>query len=256
MTFVSAEPGQGTYNSESGGWNVGTVYPGTPVTLVIKAKVIDPAAQEVTAAISTAEQPDSNADNNAASASVTPVLASLKLSTAVSSKQLLVGGAAVFTLTVKNSGPGMARDVVVAETLGPGLKFLRFEPPSRGVFNPTTKTWTIKKLPANTTATLRVLAIVSKTGRLESTATLTATGIDLEKSQVEAAAAVTGTKLNTPATWSYAGLGSFTRPVPVPARVTIPVTSMPTPTQFLQAMNLASANLQALQAMMWRWGMY
>src|SRR5438105_2321722 len=38
LTLVSSKPGQGTYG-EDGSWNVGSVFPGGPVSLLIKAKV-------------------------------------------------------------------------------------------------------------------------------------------------------------------------------------------------------------------------
>jgi uncharacterized repeat protein (TIGR01451 family) len=44
LTFVSSTPSQGTYNSGTGVWTVGTVSPGTPQTLTITATVANTAA--------------------------------------------------------------------------------------------------------------------------------------------------------------------------------------------------------------------
>jgi uncharacterized repeat protein (TIGR01451 family) len=209
----------------------------------------------VAATITAADQTDSNTENNAAASSVTPVLANVKLSTAVSSKKLIVGGTVVFTLTVKNTGPGAASNVAVSETLGPGLSYIRFQTPTRGSFNPRTKTWTIAKLPANASASLKIFAQVKKTGVLESSAALTATGIEVETSQVESTGTVTGTKSNGPATWSYVALGgkSAALPIPKPKKSAPKVTATPSP--LLQAMQMANANILALQALLMRLGM-
>jgi uncharacterized repeat protein (TIGR01451 family) len=253
LTFVSADPGQGTYDSATGEWSVGTVYPGGPATLLVKATVADPAAKEVTASITAADQPDSNAENNSANASVEPVLANVKLTTSVSSPKIMVGGTVVYTLTIKNAGPGAARNIQVTDTLGAGLSFVRFQTPTRGSYNPATNIWSIKKLAPNSAATLRIVASVKKVGRLESSATLTATGLDVEKSTVDSVATVTGTKVNNPTTWSYTALGSNPGSLPVPvkkAKSASPATLSP----FALAMQMANANMLALQALLMRLG--
>ena len=42
LTFVSATPSQGTYDSATGVWTVGTVATGAPQTLTITATVVSP----------------------------------------------------------------------------------------------------------------------------------------------------------------------------------------------------------------------
>ena len=77
LSFVSANPSQGTYNSVTGVWTVGTVSPGVPQTLSITATVVSPAAQTNTGTISDADQFDPNTGNNTASATETPQQADL-----------------------------------------------------------------------------------------------------------------------------------------------------------------------------------
>jgi uncharacterized repeat protein (TIGR01451 family) len=72
VSLVSANPSQGTYDTGSGVWNVGTVSSGVPQTLSITATVDSPAAQTNTATISAADQFDPNTANNTASATETP----------------------------------------------------------------------------------------------------------------------------------------------------------------------------------------
>ena len=72
LTFVSATPSQGTYDSASGLWSVGTVNVGSPVTLTIQATVTSPNPQTNTATISHADQFDPNTTNNTATPSSDP----------------------------------------------------------------------------------------------------------------------------------------------------------------------------------------
>ncbi len=46
LSFVSATPSQGTYNSTTGLWSVGTVETATPQTLLIQATVLGPMPEE------------------------------------------------------------------------------------------------------------------------------------------------------------------------------------------------------------------
>jgi uncharacterized repeat protein (TIGR01451 family) len=72
LTFVSALPSQGTYDSVTGLWDVGSVTPGAPQTLLIVATVVSPSAQTNTATISDSDQFDPDTGDNTASADVTP----------------------------------------------------------------------------------------------------------------------------------------------------------------------------------------
>ena len=84
LTFVSANPSQGSYDNATGVWDVGTVSPGGPQTLNITATVVSAAAQTNTAAISHADQFDPNTANNTASATETPQQADLAVIKSVS----------------------------------------------------------------------------------------------------------------------------------------------------------------------------
>ena len=77
LTFVSATPSQGTYDSATGVWTVGTVTTATPETLTLTATVVSPVARTNTATISDADQFESNTANNSASSTVTPQRADL-----------------------------------------------------------------------------------------------------------------------------------------------------------------------------------
>jgi hypothetical protein len=72
VLFVSAAPGQGTYDPSTGIWTVGTVAVDEPLMLVIQAVVVSPVAQTNVATITHSDQFDPNPNNNSASVTVTP----------------------------------------------------------------------------------------------------------------------------------------------------------------------------------------
>lgn len=73
LQFVSATPSQGAYNEGTGIWTVGTVAPGTPQTLSIRAVVSTVTPLTNTASISAADQADPNPDNNSSSVALSAV---------------------------------------------------------------------------------------------------------------------------------------------------------------------------------------
>src|SRR5207245_740536 len=64
LSLVSATPSQGSYNSATGLWTVGTITTTTAQSLQIVATVMGPGAQINTASVSHADQFDPNNDNN------------------------------------------------------------------------------------------------------------------------------------------------------------------------------------------------
>src|SRR5262249_39570487 len=121
VAFVSATPSQGTYNSATGVWAVGTVNPGVPQTLTLIATVINPGASANTAAISHSDQFDPTPANNSDSTSVNPQQADLQLGKVVSDPRPNVGDTVTFTVTLTNSGPSAATGVQVTDLLPAGL---------------------------------------------------------------------------------------------------------------------------------------
>jgi uncharacterized repeat protein (TIGR01451 family) len=79
LTFQSATPSQGTYNSSNGTWTVGTVISGLPQSLTITALVAGSTPSTNTASLSQADQFDPNTANNNASATVTPMTTPVRL---------------------------------------------------------------------------------------------------------------------------------------------------------------------------------
>src|SRR5262249_12955630 len=84
LTFVSATPSHGSYNSATGLWTVGTVGTLLPRTLTLTALVNSPLPKTNTATVTHSDQFDPNPGNNQAGATETPQRADLKVQKSVS----------------------------------------------------------------------------------------------------------------------------------------------------------------------------
>ncbi|MCA9201868.1 MAG: DUF11 domain-containing protein, partial [Planctomycetales bacterium] len=177
LTFVSSTPSQGTYNSGTGVWTVGSVANGGTATLQLVATVANTGAKTNTAEITASDQldPDSTPNNAAgaeddqASATVTPPIADLSLTKTVDNASANVGQNVTFTVTVSNTGPDAATNVSVADALPAGLTFVSATP-SQGTYNSGTGVWTVGTINSAANATLTITATVASTGTKTNTA--------------------------------------------------------------------------------------
>jgi len=177
-TFVSANPSRGTYDQNTGIWDVGSVMAGISATLQVTVTVNIPGAVTNTAEVIAADQPDpdSTPDNNdgneddQASVSTQQGVADLILTKAANTTSPNVGGQVSFTLTLFNAGPNTANNVTVLDLLPPGLIFINAIP-GQGTYNPVTGIWNIGSLPAGATATMiQLTAVVTGPGPFTNTA--------------------------------------------------------------------------------------
>jgi uncharacterized repeat protein (TIGR01451 family) len=159
VTFVSAAPSQGSYNSATGVWTVGTVSPGIPLTLILTATVTSPGATANTATVSHSDQFDQNPGNNTATTSIVPQQADLAVLKSVDQPRPNVGGIVTFTVTLSNSGPNTATDVVISDPLPSGLQFVGATA-SQGAYDNATGLWTVGTVAPSTPQTLLIEARV------------------------------------------------------------------------------------------------
>src|SRR5262249_49933486 len=134
VSFIFATPSQGSYNSSTGLWTVGTVTTSTPQTLLMQAIVVSPNLQTNTAVISHSDHYEPPPANNAATASETPQLADLAVSKSVDNATPNVGDVITYTVAVTDNGPNSATNVIVNDLLPAGLAFV-VATPSQGTYN-------------------------------------------------------------------------------------------------------------------------
>jgi large repetitive protein len=154
MTFISATPSLGSYNSGTGAWTLGDLLPGTRATLAIRVQVTD-FTNTITnnASIASVGTPDPLPDNNIASATLRGQVANLSLEKAASKTTPNVQSEIDFILTVRNAGPDGATGVEVSDPLPAGLAFVSASSPN---YNASTGVWTVGSVAANAQSTLTI----------------------------------------------------------------------------------------------------
>lgn len=163
VTFVSSVPSQGTYDSGTGLWTVGSLADGLTATLEVTCTVDAGTAGSTilnTASISAATPPDPAPGNDTDSASITVAAADLQMAKTVDNLNPRAGEAIQYVLTVANAGPNDATGVAATDTLPAGLLVVS-SVPSVGTYEPATGVWTIGDLPDGASATLEINCTVA-----------------------------------------------------------------------------------------------
>ena len=161
LTFVSATPSEGSYDSASGTWTIGTVSPSTAQTLAIRATVASPNPSTNTATITHADQFDPDTTNNTASVLVTPQQADLALAKTVSDPTPNVGDTISYTITLTDNGPNSATNARVTDVLPAGVSFVAAAP-SQGTYNPGIGLWSAGTVNVGSPVTLVIQATVDE----------------------------------------------------------------------------------------------
>lgn len=177
LTFVSYSASQGTYNNVTGIWTVGTLNVGASATLSIQAIVSTVTPIVNTAEVTASDQldPDSTPNNNdpteddQATVIVAGQVADLSLQKTVDNPTPGVGSTVTFTITLSNAGPNTATNVAVQDQLPTGLSFVSYAA-SQGTYNTITGVWAVGNVPAGSTATLTIVALVTAPGAITNSA--------------------------------------------------------------------------------------
>ncbi|NTW00463.1 MAG: DUF11 domain-containing protein [Oscillochloris sp.] len=171
LSFMSYVASQGTYDSASGAWSIGTVQADKKATLTISAKVVSSSLIRNTAQVSASDQPDPDStpgnsapgEDDQASIALIPQLADLELDKVADVETANVGSAVAFTITVTNAGPSMATGVEVSEHLPAGLQYVSHVA-SQGNYNPVTGVWQIGTITFEQVVTLTLRAQITGVG--------------------------------------------------------------------------------------------
>jgi uncharacterized repeat protein (TIGR01451 family) len=174
VSFVSATPSQGTYNSGTGLWTVGALANGASATLDITATVLTQGGITNTATKSAGDQFDPNTGNNAGSASLNALpSADLQVTKTVDNATPNLGTNVTYTVTVTNAGPNDATNASVDDLLPAGLVFVSATA-SQGIYDDNVGLWTIGSVAAGDSVTLQIVATVTLPGDITNTATVDA----------------------------------------------------------------------------------
>lgn len=177
-TFVSATSPVGTYDSNSGGWSVGTLANQATATLTIIAKVLATGNYNNVAEVTGSNQFDPNStpgnnnpqENDQSIVVVTPVnvadLVTVKTVSAVtvagiSASRPNEGDIIKYSIVVTNNGgPTSATGVSLTDIIPAGLTYESHNV-TTGSYNKGSGVWTLGNLGVNSTATLEITAKVN-----------------------------------------------------------------------------------------------
>jgi large repetitive protein len=181
LSFISAAPSQGSYDSLSGVWTVGSVSAGSSASLQLAATVNTTSTVVNTAQVTRSDQPDPDStpnNNNAneddqSSISVTPQRADLSLTKTVDNATPNPNDIVTFTLNLRNAGPGAATNIAVTDLLPSGATFVGSSP-SQGAYNNTTGIWSVGVVGSGSSASLQIGARITGVGTITNTAEVTA----------------------------------------------------------------------------------
>ena len=128
VTYVSHTASQGTYNSGTGIWEIGSLAVLQAESLAITAEVdVGTAGQSITnvAAVTAVDQIDYNPDNDEASVVIFPELAPLDITKEVSPTGSVPSGATLtYTIVVTNSSAQTQTGVSLTDLLPPGVTYV------------------------------------------------------------------------------------------------------------------------------------
>jgi uncharacterized repeat protein (TIGR01451 family) len=178
VTYVSSSTNQGSYDSSSGNWTIGNVTNGAGAKLTITVTVnmgTGALGIDNVVAMAYADQPDSNLNNNDATANVKVNGADLGLTNGEDNTSPSVGDTVTFTVTLTNNGPLDDTGIIVTDIVPAGLTYSS-SVADQGTYNATTGIWTVGSVANTGTATLTLKVTVNSgmaTQKITSTAKIT-----------------------------------------------------------------------------------
>ncbi len=181
LVLVSSTPSQGSFNTTTGEWSVGSLAPNGSATLSLVARVTTLGERINTAQVTAANQVDvdSTPNNNVAteddqaSVVLTVPVADLSVTKTVNNERPNLDEIVTFRVTINNAGPDTATGVRVTDVLPSGMAFVSTSL-SAGGYDAATGIWNIGSLSATSTETLDILARVETQGAKTNTARVTA----------------------------------------------------------------------------------
>jgi uncharacterized repeat protein (TIGR01451 family) len=163
VTFDSYSATQGTYVSGTGVWSVGSVANAASATLTLTATVDAGTHGSTivnTAAVTDADQADSNPANDSDTASITVQSVDLAIDKTVDDPAPREGDTIDYTVVLTNNGPDAATGVQVTDLLPAGVTFVSSSA-TQGSYNSVSGIWTVGGVANSASATLTITATVN-----------------------------------------------------------------------------------------------
>ncbi|MFN3404919.1 MAG: gliding motility-associated C-terminal domain-containing protein, partial [Cytophagaceae bacterium] len=170
--FYVSDNGNGSYNNETGQWNVGTVLNGESKVLQITVRVNATGNYVNIASVLSLDQIDPSASNNTAPQAILPKhVSDISIFKIVDNTTPSVGSNVIFTISVNNAGPSNASSVVITDKLPSGYTYISDN--SNGAYNSSSGDWTISNIANGETVSLQITAKVNSSGNYLNSASVT-----------------------------------------------------------------------------------
>src|SRR5262249_8856514 len=147
LVLLAVDVAQGSYDPKTGVWSVGSVANGATLTLQLRAKVGNPADQQVASDITAADQFDPDPSQARSLVSERIQKADLSVTASISNASPTVGNTVTYTIEVANVGPDNATHIIITAALPHGMKPSAVTV-SQGTYDPATGIWVLGTLDA------------------------------------------------------------------------------------------------------------
>jgi uncharacterized repeat protein (TIGR01451 family)/fimbrial isopeptide formation D2 family protein len=176
LTFVSATPSLGAYDSTSGLWTIGALPSGSQATLQLRVRTTTEGSATNLAIKTAGDQIDPNTSNNSAGITLTSLRsADVRVQTTVNTPSANVGDTVTFKVIVSNAGPSDATALRIIDPLPPSLELVEATVTS-GAYDPEYGIWELGALALNAEATLTIQARIVYAGTIVNEARKTLQG--------------------------------------------------------------------------------
>jgi uncharacterized repeat protein (TIGR01451 family) len=172
VMILNSSTANGTFNEKTRIWEIGELIPNKPVSLVLVTKILTEGNKTNIVYVNTSTYEPNKTNNEANNTTVATPICDLEIVKLVNSSIVYVNDSVVWTITVVNHGPSMAKDVKVYDILPDGLKLIGVNP---SVGNYTNGIWTIGNLDVDANATLALTTQAVKLGNITNIARVNTT---------------------------------------------------------------------------------
>jgi uncharacterized repeat protein (TIGR01451 family) len=162
LTYSSYTAGQGTYDSTTGVWSVGSLALGGSAQLEITATVdAGTSGSFITnrAQISGADRADLITDNNADTSVVQVVQVDIGIGKSANPAAPVESGLLIYTLSVTNLGPDTATGIEVTDVLPSTIDYFSYTA-GQGTFDSTTGIWSVGALDSMESTSIAISCVV------------------------------------------------------------------------------------------------